>query len=37
MMSVFARNMKEFEDLSISGVPWENMIAYVGRAFNSGE
>ena len=31
MMSVFARNMKEFEDISISGVPWENMIAYVGR------
>lgn len=32
MMSAFARNMKEFEDLSISGVPWENMIAYVGHS-----
>lgn len=31
MMSAFVRNMKEFEDISISGVPWENMIAYVGR------
>lgn len=32
MMSAFARNVKEFEDLSISGVPWENMIAYVGHS-----
>lgn len=32
MMSAFARNMKEFEDLFISGVPWENMIAYVGHS-----
>lgn len=30
MLSVFARNEKEFEDISISGVPWQNMIAYVG-------
>lgn len=30
MFSVFARNDKEYEDISISGVPWENMIAYVG-------
>ncbi|MDD3038495.1 glycerophosphodiester phosphodiesterase family protein [Bacteroides sp.] len=30
MMSAFARNMKEYEDLVISGVPWQNMIAYVG-------
>jgi Glycerophosphoryl diester phosphodiesterase len=30
MLSVFARNEKEFEDIAISGVPWENMIAYVG-------
>ena len=30
MMSAFSRNMKEFEDLSICGVPWANMIAYVG-------
>lgn len=32
MMSVFARTDKEFEDISISGVPWSNMIAYVGPA-----
>lgn len=32
MLSAFARNMKEFEDLSLSGVPWENMIAYVGHS-----
>ncbi|MDR2954853.1 MAG: glycerophosphodiester phosphodiesterase family protein [Prevotella sp.] len=30
MFSAFARNDKEYEDLSISGVPWKNMIAYVG-------
>lgn len=30
MFSVFARNNKEYEDMSISGVPWRNMIAYVG-------
>ncbi|MDX9882701.1 MAG: glycerophosphodiester phosphodiesterase family protein [Prolixibacteraceae bacterium] len=30
MMSAFARTAKEFEDLTIAGVPWENMIAYVG-------
>lgn len=30
MLSVFARNDKEYEDMSISGVPWQNMIAYVG-------
>ena len=30
MFSVFARNDKEYEDIAICGVPWENMIAYVG-------
>ncbi len=30
MLSAFARNMKEYEDLAASGVPWNNMIAYVG-------
>ena len=35
MMSVFARNMKEFEDISFSGVPWENLIAYVGRTLTT--
>lgn len=35
MMSAFARNIKEYEDMSISGVPWENMIAYVGRTLTA--
>lgn len=30
MLSVFIRNEEEYEDISSSGVPWENMIAYVG-------
>lgn len=30
MFSAFARNNKEYEDIAISGVPWESMIAYVG-------
>jgi glycerophosphoryl diester phosphodiesterase len=30
MLSVFARDHKEYEDIAISGVPWRNMIAYVG-------
>ncbi|WP_298651774.1 glycerophosphodiester phosphodiesterase family protein [uncultured Proteiniphilum sp.] len=34
MLSVFARNDAEFEDIAISGVPWENMIAYVGQTIN---
>lgn len=34
MLSVFARNDEEFEDIAISGVPWENMIAYVGQTIN---
>jgi len=35
MMSAFSRNAKEFEDLSISGVPWKNMIAYVGYTIDA--
>ena len=31
MLSVFARNDAEYEDIAISGVPWDNMIAYVGQ------
>lgn len=34
MMSAFARNDKEYEDIAISGVPWKNMIAYVGATIN---
>ena len=34
MLSAFVRNAKEYEDMSISGVPWENMIAYVGATIN---
>lgn len=34
MLSVFARNDNEYEDIAISGVPWENMIAYVGQSIN---
>lgn len=34
MLSVFSRNDKEYEDIAISGVPWKNMIAYVGPAIN---
>lgn len=34
MMSAFARNNKEYEDLAISGVPWKNMIAYVGATID---
>src|SRR5690606_29624732 len=30
MLSAFARNAKEYADMEISGVPWKNMIAYVG-------
>lgn len=36
MLSAFVRNEKEYEDMSISGVPWENMIAYVGHTLNEG-
>ncbi|MGI6073692.1 MAG: glycerophosphodiester phosphodiesterase family protein [Fermentimonas sp.] len=34
MLSVFARNDAEYEDIEISGVPWESMIAYVGQSIN---
>lgn len=34
MMSAFCRTLKEYEDMKISGVPWHNMIAYVGPAIN---
>ncbi|NDV78279.1 glycerophosphodiester phosphodiesterase family protein [Dysgonomonas sp. 511] len=34
MFSVFARNEKEYEDIAISGVPWQNMIAYVGATID---
>lgn len=34
MLSVFARNNAEFDDIVISGAPWENMIAYVGQGIN---
>jgi len=30
MMSAFARTNAEYEDMAISGVPWSQMIAYVG-------
>ncbi len=30
MLSAFIRNWKEYEDIAASGVPWKNMIAYVG-------
>jgi glycerophosphoryl diester phosphodiesterase len=34
MLSVAVRNEAEYEDIDISGVPWENMIAYVGQSIN---
>jgi glycerophosphoryl diester phosphodiesterase len=34
MQSVFARNDSEYEDISTAAVPWENMIAYVGRTID---
>lgn len=34
MFSAFMTNNKEYEDMSIAGVPWENMIAYVGRTIH---
>ena len=34
MLSVFSRNAREYEDLCISGVPFKNMIAYVGYTIN---
>lgn len=35
MLSAFSRTLKEFEDIAASGVPWENMIAYVGSTINA--
>ena len=35
MLSAFTRTMKEYEDMMASGVPCENMIAYVGPTINS--
>lgn len=34
MLSVNTRNDAEYEDIAISGVPWENMIANVGQSIN---
>lgn len=34
MFSAHIKNEKEYEDYSISGVPWESMIAYVGPTIN---
>jgi len=34
MLSVFVRNEKEYADISLSEVPWESMIAYVGPAID---
>ncbi len=34
MFSARIRNEKEFEDFANSGVPWENMIAYVGQTID---
>lgn len=34
MLSAFAGNDKEYEDMAISGVPWKCMIAYVGPTIN---
>jgi glycerophosphoryl diester phosphodiesterase len=35
MLSAFTRTLKEYEDIAASGVPWRNMIAYVGPAINN--
>ena len=34
MMSVFARNAAEYNDIASAGVPWTSMIAYVGPTIN---
>ncbi len=34
MQSVFIRNSKEYESFIASGVPWHNIIAYVGRTID---
>lgn len=35
MLSAFVRNHKEYNDMAISGVPWQNMIAYVGATIDN--
>lgn len=35
MMSAFVRNDKEYKDMDMSGVPWKNMIAYVGPTIDN--
>lgn len=35
MLSAFARTKKEYDDLAASGVPWINMIAYVGPTIDA--
>ncbi len=35
MMSAFVRNDKDYDDMEKSGVPWKNMIAYVGPTIDS--
>lgn len=30
MLSAFIRNWKEYEDMELSGVPWSQIVAYVG-------
>ncbi|MDR1516637.1 MAG: glycerophosphodiester phosphodiesterase family protein [Dysgonamonadaceae bacterium] len=34
MLSAFVRDNKEYEDMAISGVPWKNMIAYIGATID---
>lgn len=34
MFSAHIRNQKEYDDYAIAGVPWENMIAYVGATID---
>lgn len=33
-LSAFCRNTQEYNDMASSGVPWKNMVAYVGPTFN---
>lgn len=35
MLSAFMRNEAEYEDMAICGVPWQNMIAYVGPTIDN--
>lgn len=34
MLSAWIRNEKEYEDIAISGVPWNNFIAYIGQTID---